>query len=277
MTDGMDCTDYSVLMSVYEKEDASNLAQSMESIFFQTVPANDFVLVCDGPLTPALEEVIRDYSFRYPDILHVVRLSENRGLGEALNAGLTHCRNELVARMDSDDWSYPDRCEKQLRMFSRYPDADIVSGAIEEFTEDPDVITGIRSLPPDPIAIRRFSRKRNPFNHPAVMFRKKAVTDAGGYNERFHLFEDYYLWIRMLQNDCKGYNITSPVLKMRTSEEQMLRRGGWRYTKEMLAFHRWILRTHWSKPLDYLTGALPHAVVCLLPNRLRLKVYRMLR
>ena len=269
--------DYSVLMSVYEKEDASNLAQSMESIFLQTVPTDDFVLVCDGPLTPALDEVIEKYRRKYPHILHIVRLSSNRGLGEALNAGLSHCKNELVARMDSDDWSYPDRCARQLSMFDLHPEVDIVSGTIEEFKDDPDIITGARTLPVNSSAIRRFSRKRNPFNHPAVMFRKKAVEDAGGYNERFHLFEDYYLWIRMLQNGSEGYNLKNPVLKMRTSEEQMLRRGGWRYTKDMLAFHRWILRSHWSRPSDFLTGALPHAVVCLLPNKLRLRIYQTLR
>ncbi|MBE5996940.1 MAG: glycosyltransferase [Lachnospiraceae bacterium] len=268
---------YSVLMSVYAKEDAVNLAQSMESIFLQTAPTDDFVLVCDGPLTSELNKVIDEYQEQYPDILHVLRLERNEGLGNALNKGLMLCKNDLVARMDSDDLSYPDRCEKELGLFEAFPELDIVSGTIEEFTDDPEVITGSRSLPASYPEILHFSRKRNPFNHPAVMFRKEAVEKAGGYNERFHLFEDYYLWIRMLQKGCHGANLKDPILKMRTSESQMLRRGGYRYTKDMLAFHRWILRSGWSRPLDFLTGAVPHAVVCLLPNRLRLRIYQMLR
>ena len=268
---------YSVLMSVYAKEDASYLAQSMESIFLQTVRTDDFVLVCDGPLTPELDTVIRKYQDAYPDILHIIRLEKNEGLGNALNKGLACCRNELVARMDSDDISCPDRCERELRLFEEFPELDIVSGTIEEFSsENPEDVTGTRVLPASYPEIRHFSRKRNPFNHPAVMFRKAAVTEAGGYNERFHLFEDYYLWIRMLQKGSKGANLREPILKMRTSEAQMLRRGGWRYTKDMLAFHRWILKSKWSRPLDFLTGAVPHAAVCLLPNRLRLIVYRLL-
>lgn len=189
---------YSVLMSVYVKERPDYLRQAMESIRTQTVPTDDFVLVCDGPLNDELDIVIKEEQQKFGNVLHVKRLQENGGLGRALNEGLKICKNEIIARMDSDDLSRPDRCEKQLRLFMTIPDLDFSSGTVSEFESDPDNCTGKRALPITYEEIKRYSRKRNPMNHPCVMFRKTSVISSGGYRETFHLFEDYYLWIRML-------------------------------------------------------------------------------
>ena len=112
---------YSVLMSVYAKESAQNLRQAMESMLRQTMPPDDFVLVCDGPLTPELDSVIEAKHIEMGQVLQVIRMPQNGGLGHALNEGLKHCKNELVARMDSDDISAEERCEKQLRLFAQNP------------------------------------------------------------------------------------------------------------------------------------------------------------
>ena len=94
---------YSVLMSVYHKEKPEHLRRAIESIQVQTVPTNDFVLVCDGSLNPELDAVIAAKQQEMGETLNVVRLAKNGGLGNALNEGIKHCKNELVARMDSDD------------------------------------------------------------------------------------------------------------------------------------------------------------------------------
>ena len=106
----MRMSDYSVLMAVYSKEQPEHLRQAMESIYNQTVPTNNFVLVCDGPLTGELDAAISDMQERFGASLEIVRLANNGGLGNALNEGIKHCKNELIARMDSDDIAYPDRC-----------------------------------------------------------------------------------------------------------------------------------------------------------------------
>ena len=265
---------YSVLMSVYFKEKAEYLRAAMDSIWNQTVRTDDFVLVCDGPLNEELDEVIREMEKHHRE-LHVIRLEKNSGLGNALNAGLKECRNELVARMDSDDIALPERCEKQLEVFESYKELSICSGTIQEFWEEQ--IMGKRVLPAEQADIVAFSRKRNPFSHPAVMFRKCDVEKAGGYNEEYHLFEDYYLWVRMLKNGCRGYNLQEELLKMRTPLDAYKRRGGMKYARDMLRFHKWIRSSGWSSWKDYLTGAVPHAVVCVLPARLRGLVYKRLR
>lgn len=135
---GVSYRKYSVLMSVYHKEKPEYLKQAIESIQKQTLSINDFVLVCDGPLNEGLDGVIAEKQQGMGETLNVVRLGENCGLGNALNEGIKHCKNELVARMDSDDIAYADRCEKQLAVFNTHPEVSICSGIVEEFTTDPD-------------------------------------------------------------------------------------------------------------------------------------------
>lgn len=263
-------------MSVYFKEQPNNLRQAMESMRRQTVPTNDFVLVCDGPLTDKLDAVIKEEQEKFGPILHVHRLEKNSGLGNALNEGLKVCKNELVARMDSDDISRPDRCEKQIALFNEFPDIALSSGTVSEFVTDPAHPTGKREVPITDEEIQTYSRKRNPMNHPCVMFKKSAVEKADGYKETFHLFEDYYLWVRMLMKGYKARNTKDILLDMRSPADMYLRRGGKKYEQDMLRFHKWMKKSGWSSEVDYLSGAVPHAVVCVLPNGVRKLVYEKL-
>lgn len=272
----MKMQNYSVLMSVYFKEAPEYLRQAIESIQAQTFPTDDFVLVCDGPLNDALDAAIAEKQQEMGSALNVVRLVKNGGLGNALNEGIKHCKNELVARMDSDDISVMDRCQKQVELFEKNPELDITSGALLEFVTSPDQITGGRTIPCNNNEIIHYSRKRCPFNHPCVMFKKSAVERAGGYQEKYHLFEDYYLWIRMLQNGCNAQNLPDVLLYMRTPTDMYLRRGGTAYAKAMLRFHWWVHKSGWTSLVDFCTGALPHALVCVMPNKLRKMIYQVL-
>lgn len=268
---------YSVLMSVYSKEKSEYLRAAMESMFAQTVPCDEFVLVCDGPLNEGLDGVINEMDEKFGGRLRVIRIKENVGLGNALNVGIKECKNELIARMDSDDISMADRCEKQLNIFVSDPSVAIVSGTIEEFIGSTDHVVGARRLPETPESIIRYSRKRNPFNHPAVMLRKSEVEISGGYSEGYPLFEDYYLWIRMLERGYRGRNIDEPILMMRVSEDTYFRRGGKNYAENMLKFHKWMKDSKWTSCWDFLTGAIPHALICILPNKLRKTIYELMR
>ena len=259
-------------MSVYAAEKPIFLEESIKSVLSQTIPTDDFVIVCDGPLTPDLYSILD----KYQDKLHIIKSPVNEGLGKALSKGLIECKNNIVARMDSDDISFPNRMEKQLSAFEKNPDISLISGTVVEFSESTSNIRGKREVPQTPEEIRKFSRKRNPFNHPSIMFRKDAVDKAGGYNEDYHLFEDYYLWIRMLMNGCHGINLQDNLVYMRVDDNTMLRRGGLSYAKDMLSFHNWMRKSKWSSLGDFVTGALPHAIVCILPKGIRKAVYKRL-
>lgn len=263
---------YSVLMSVYHKEKPEYLRAAMNSIWEQTVKTDDFVLVCDGPLGPELDAVIAEMQDSHPE-LTVVRLAKNGGLGNALNEGMKHCRNDLVARMDSDDISRPDRCERQLAVFRDYPEVSIVSGVVEEFTQSTDQIDSRRVLPETHMEILDFARKRNPFNHPCVMYRKAAVEAAGGYKD-FYLLEDYYLWIRMLQSDAIGYNIQEPLLWMRAGSDMYKRRSGLRYARSQKALFKYMRDTGWITTGQYIKSSAIRGASSLAPNGLREFVFK---
>ena len=87
---------YSVLMSVYYKENSEYLKQAIESIQAQTFPTDDFVLVCDGPLNQEVDSVIKKKQQEMKNILNVVRLKKNAGLGNALNKGIQQCKMNLL-------------------------------------------------------------------------------------------------------------------------------------------------------------------------------------
>lgn len=258
---------YSILMSVYAAVEPEHLRAAIDSMLAQTLASDDFILVCDGPLTPGLDRVIAGYQARYPGMFRVQRLSPHQGLVAALNAGLPLCRHELVARMDSDDVSHPQRCARQVGILSRRPELAILSGTVLEFKDTPCQITGKRSLPESHTALLPFSGKRSPFNHPAVMYRKSAVAAVGGYRNCFPSFEDHDLWVRMLRSGFRGENLREPLLFMRTGMGMYRRRGGRRYAWNLLRFHAELRRKHWSTPADFVLATLPHALACLLPTR----------
>ncbi len=255
-------------MSVYHKENAEYLRTAMNSIWNQTIPTDDFVLVCDGPLNEELNAVIEEMEKEHPVTLHVVRLEKNGGLGNALNEGIKHCKHELVARMDSDDISRPDRCERQLAIFREQPNLSICSGIVEEFIKSTDQIEARRVPPETQEEIITFAKKRNPFNHPCVMYQKSAVEAAGGYQD-FYLLEDYYLWIRMLQNGAIGHNLQEPLLWMRAGSEMYKRRAGWKYAQSQEALFKYMKDSGLISGAQYLKSVAVRTVSSLTPNWLR--------
>ena len=264
---------FSVLMSLYAKEQPSFLRKSLDSIFSQSCRANEVILVEDGPLTSNLYSILDEYCARYPELKRVP-LSVNGGLGNALNIGLSHCKNELVARMDTDDIAKPDRFEKQLAIFEKYPQVDVVSCWIDEFINTCDNIISTRKLPEFPYQIAQYAKKRCPINHPAVMFKKNSVLFAGGYRP-FPLFEDYYLWVRLLINGAKFYNLQESLLLFRTSPDMYKRRGGWKHAVDVVRFQNHIRELGFISRLNFIQNISIRFIVRILPNRIRELIYHM--
>ena len=266
---------YSVLMSVYIKEKAVNLREALNSIWMQTYPSDDVVLVCDGPLTPALEDVVVQMQREHEGVLHVVRLEKNCGLPVALNFGLQFCRHELIARMDSDDISRNDRCEQQVKTFMEKPDVAICSGIVEEFYASVEEVTARRVPPETHAEICSFAKRRNPFNHPCVMFRKSAVLEAGSYRS-LYLLEDYDLWVRMLQRGYIGYNLQVPLLWMRAGSDLYLRRGGLRYVKNQIMLFETMRESGFINGLQFIRNVTERGISSVIPNYLRTLLFRFL-
>lgn len=267
---------YSVLMSVYHKEQPEYLRDSINSMLDQTVKPDEIVLVKDGPLTEALEKVI--YEYKDNPILNIVELKENVGLGKALNIGLTKCRNEIVARMDTDDIADKNRCEKQLLRLSQNKEVSVIGSIVGEFIGDPNNIIAYKDVLEDHEDIKKRMKYRNPLNHPSVMYRKKDVIAVGNYKHWF-LNEDYYLWIRMLQKGFKFANIKEPLVLMRITDETYLRRGGWKYFITQKKLFDYMLKNKTINIFQYTyNNAIRFATRILVPNKVRKMMYlKMLR
>lgn len=220
--------DFSVLMSIYYKENAEHFRKALNSNIEQTIPPKEFVLICDGPLTDALDDVIAEYCQRYPNLFHVVRLPENKGLGNALQVGVEHCSCDLIARSDSDDICVRDRFEKQLLFLEVHPEISVVGGAIDEFENDHTKPVRRKVLPLQHKDLLTFAKKRNPLNHMTVMFRKQDILSAGSYKPLFYL-EDYYLWLRVLGSGFRIANISDCVVHARVGNGMQERRGDRKY------------------------------------------------
>lgn len=265
---------FSVLLSLYYKESPLSLRESLDSVFNQTLLPNEVILVEDGPLTPALHEVVEEFAGRHTELKRVV-LEKNGGLGNALNEGLKHCSCDLVARMDADDICKPERFAIQVAFMENHPDIDVVGAWIDEFQEGVSNVISTRKPPETSDEILQSGKKRNPMNHPVVMFRKKAVEAAGGYLP-FPLFEDYYLWVRMLVNGAKMYNIPKSLLYFRLSPEVYKRRGGWKYAYVEICLQRQFHKLGYIGILTMVTNICIRLTTRLVPNGLRGWIYKKL-
>lgn len=260
---------YSVLMSLYIKEKPEYFGLAIDSMLNQTVKPDEIVIVEDGPLTESLYAVLDEYKAKYPQIVRTVKNEKNLGLGLALNVGLKECKNELVARMDTDDISKPDRCEKQLKMFAENPDLDIIGGNISEFIDTVDNRVGARIVPQTDSEIKDYLKKRCPFNHMTVMFKKDSVLKAGNYIDWFWN-EDYSLWIRMFLANMIFANIPETLVNVRVGKDMYQRRGSWKYFKSEAGIQWFMLRNGIiSLPLYLFNTALRFCLQVLMPNWLR--------
>jgi glycosyltransferase involved in cell wall biosynthesis len=254
---------FTVLIAVYEKENPDFLKLALESIWFQqTLKPSEIVLVCDGPLTRELDKVINVFKLNAP--LKVLKLEKNYGLGNALSKGLYICSNELVIRMDSDDISAPDRFEKQLKYMTEHPEIDISGTNIAEFKESIHKICSHRRLPSQPDELLRFAKTRNPLNHMTVIFHKTSIINAGNY-QPFHGYEDYYLWIRMLQNGSLIGNIPENLVFARIGNNMHSRRRGVKLFNQELKLLRELVRIRFLTNREYYKNLLFRAFPRLLP------------
>ena len=259
---------YSVLMSVYAKERPEYLKQSVESVMRQTVLPNDFVLMCDGPLTKELDGTIELLKQKY-NILNVVRLEVNGGLGNALSIGINHTKNEIIMRMDSDDICLPNRAELELPLMDKY---DLVGGFISEFEDDPNNIIGIREVPEKLDEIKKFAKKRNPFNHPTVMFKKQAIFDSGNYQPLAYL-EDYYLWVRFLLSGKTAYNVQSVLVNMRSGATMRARRSKKEAKKSIKVLRKYMYKNKMIGWGSYIFGTWLQLFVLSLPLKIKSRIY----
>lgn len=266
---------FSVCTSIYKNDKPEFVRVALDSMLVnQSMKPTEIVLVQDGPVPESLSSMLSEYETKYPEVMRVIRLEKNGGLGNALKLGVENAKYEIIARMDSDDICMPDRFEKQLAYLESHPDCDIVGGQMTEFIDSPNNIVGRREVPLTNEEIYEFMKSRCALNHVTVMFRKEAVLKAGNYQDWFWN-EDYYLWVRMMMADCRFANIPDVAVNVRSGADQYARRGGKKYFDSEIGIKKLMLEKGMINRKEYVVNYVQRFIIQLiLPNSVRGWVFR---
>lgn len=263
---------YSVLMTVYKSDNPKYFQLALESMINQTLIPDEIVLVKDGPITEEIQEVI-DNIKKSTNLLVEVSLEKNLGLGLALNEGIKKCKNELIARMDSDDISLPKRCEEQVKAFQCDSQLDIVGLQVKEFNGDINNIIGERKVPTSNNDIYKYAKKRDPFNHPTVMYKKSKVCEAGMYGN-YRKNQDTDLWIKILSNNAKCLNLDSDLFRFRFDENTYKKRKSWINTKLLISIRYNAYKNGFCSLYDFFIVLVAQVVMFIVPIKIQESIYR---
>lgn len=264
---------FSVLMSVYREENPRFLDEALKSIENQTVKADQIVLVEDGPLTLDLNKIIEKHVRNFPCQYDVLKLDRNRGLGVALQKGVLYCRNEWIARMDTDDISVNNRFELQLKAIMKDPSLAVVGGQIDEFSGNLNKIVGHRLVPLSNCKIRKFIKWRNPFNHPTVMFNKTVVLKVGNYQPNGKI-EDYFLWAKIITANHPVKNIPDILVHMRVDAGMYNRRGDLDNITQIIYLRKFLHESRFISLGEEYLGNIVMIINTIVPSNLRKYIYR---
>lgn len=265
---------FSVLMSLYARENPCSLYECLESISRQSVLANEIVLVLDGPIGPELRDVVEQWNERLP--IKIIPLVENVGLGRALNEGINHCTCEWIFRMDTDDICVENRFELQVRYIRKNPGVSIFGGQIEEFENKPGDLGVRRDVPIDQEDLCEYMKFRNPFNHMTVAYKKEAVEAVGGYMHHMWM-EDYNLWIRLWAAGVKFGNMPQTLVLARAGMTMLSRRRGFPYLKSEWKLAKLKLSTGLQGRFAAFLGFVVRSLPRVMPINLLGSVYRLAR
>ena len=266
---------FSVLMSVYVNDNVQALIEALESLKNQSLPADEVVIVCDGPVSNELNDVLTCYKKLLP--MKLVYLDINVGLGAALNHGIKIVSNEWVFRMDSDDICLTNRFESQIEVIKKNPNLDVVGGWIEEFEKSPGDIKSYRKVPESNKFIYSSLSRYSPFNHVTVAFKKKSVLDVGSYMGGKNFQEDYYLWLRMAVNNYEFYNLPVVLVHVRAGDAMLGRRSGWQYYKNEMFINYFGFRNGLMSRGHFVTNIIIKFFTRMSPLMVRKLVYKTAR
>jgi len=270
-----DRVDFSVLLPVYRGDQPAFFERAVRSVTAdQKVRPTELLIVVDGPVPPGIVDVLRraEAGVLTDGVsVRVVALRQNVGLARALEAGLAACAHDVVARADADDVSLPDRFARQVPLVAD-GGFDLVSATIVEFGDDEVDLGLVRSWPSDPDEIARTARLADPFNHPAVVYRRSAVARAGGYQHLSRL-EDYWLFARMIHHGARVTNVDEPLVLYRVGAGAYHRRGGWELARSELVLQGRLLRLGFTTPAQFVRNLVVRGLWRFVPPSLRRPAY----
>ena len=268
---------FSVLLSVYYKENSFFLSQALDSIINQSILPNEIIIVKDGPLTQDLDYIVNNFIESNSNVkIKVIQLKENLGLGRALNIGLNECKYDWVARMDSDDISKFDRFELILNELINSKHISVIGSNIDEFKGDISNVVQKRKVKLNHDDIVKDLSNKNPMNHVSVFFNKKDVLSVGSYDDVL-FFEDYHLWTKMMLDNMIFKNIPESTVLVRIGDDMIGRRQGFLYAKLEFKFQKYLFQKKLITKKIFLRNVLLRVCVRILPKVILNQLYKISR
>jgi|WetSurMetagenome_2_1015567.scaffolds.fasta_scaffold01836_13 glycosyltransferase involved in cell wall biosynthesis len=263
----------SVLLPVYNSE--KYVAIAIESILQQTLKDFEFIIIDDHSSDNSWE-IVKKYAKKDKRII-ALRNKHNLKGCNTLNKGHALAKGKYIASIDHDDWSYPDRLEKQFNFMELHPKIGIVGGIMEIINEAGKVV-GKRKYHLSDGEIRKNIFRYSPFSHPLIMIRKSILDKIGGYNQDYVPADDYELYFR-IGKESMFANLPEVLLQYRVIASSMTHS----LTRRMeLATFR--VRNLYSKDKDYrmtiidkFLNALQYFSFFIIPSRIRISLFNLLR
>ena len=187
--------------------------ECIASVLSQSFGDFEYLMINDGPVENAerIERVFADKRIR------IINTTTRLGLSGSRNAGLREARSELIAFIDSDDFCEPDRLRRQIDFMRANPDHVLVGAAIR-YVDEKSQTLGYRRYPETDAEIRATLAVMNCIAQPSVMARRRALIDAGGYDDEYPCAEDYALWMRAARFG-KFHNFQEALVGYRVHEQ----------------------------------------------------------
>lgn len=202
-----------VLMPAYNVE--RYIRDAIDSVLRQSFTDFELLIVNDGSKDET-EQIIRSYS----DPRIVLFNQSNKGVAAALNAGLKLARGKYIARFDADDICYPDRLHQQYTFMEEHPEYALIGTDVDYMDKNGEYLMHFENIGHTPDEIAASIRTCCPFIHSSVFYRKEAVLDLGGYDEKAHTFEDWLLWTKLVEKS-KSLNFRTPLICVRFNPESV--------------------------------------------------------
>ncbi len=265
---------FSATIGCYKNDNPNDFETAFLSIYNQSIRPDEIIITVDGPIPSELDIVVQRFEKEFNAI--VLRSETNNGLGLAHAKAVSYAKYDWIAIMDADDISVHNRFEKQLAVVAEHPETSIVGGQIDEFIDTPQNIVGIRDVPLNDDEIKKYLKRRCPFNHMTILLNTNFVKKAGNYKD-WHYNEDYYLYCRMLECGAVFRNIPDVLVHVRVGNEMYRRRGGWKYFKSEAKLQKWMLKHKIiAFPRYVINVTIRLCVQVLMPNWLRGFVFQKL-
>lgn len=226
---------FTVVVPIHSKTTIKNFSKCLKSIFFSTVIPKEILICVDGPISKSLKKFLNNCKNKN---IKLIILKKNVGLGKLLSIAIPKCRFNLIARLDSDEYTNSKRFEIQYNLLSKKKKLVLVGGYSREIGKQNIIL---KKVPINLAEIINFSKYRNPFNHSTVMFRKKAVLAVGGYKHQPY-FEDYLLWIKLINKKNFMLNVPKVFSSSNIDIDFYKRRKGTEYFKHFLNFNNKALK-----------------------------------